>query len=96
MTLRSIIQNMAYLVLDVGRLTQFGEPYAPITGDIVLPKHPYELLREGTIRPNTKITIEYAQHEGEMFIESVAYPLDPQLLTERESRVPLKLWEYGV
>ena len=31
----------------------------PITGDKVLPKHPYELLKNGNLRPNTKITIEY-------------------------------------
>jgi len=38
----------------------------------------------------------YGHHEGETFIESILYPIKPPILQNRESRLPLKAWEYLV
>ena len=45
--------------------------------------------------PNLKMAIEYAHHEGEMFIASVIHPFDDPIL-DRNSGFPLKLWEYAI
>ena len=96
MSLRAIIKNLAWEVIDSQQITSFGEPYHPIVGDKVLPTHPYEALKSGWVKPNLKMAIEYAHHEGEMFIASVIHPFDEPVLESRNSGFPLKLWEYAI
>lgn len=96
MGLPALLDNVIGDLIDKGIMTQIGEPYGPIIGDKVLPKHPYTMVKEGHLRPDTKITIESAQNEGEEFLEEVLFPMEDPILVNRESRVPLKFWEYLV
>ena len=93
MSFTALQNNIFPVVLDSGKLQALGEPYAPVVGDKIIPKHPYDLIRDGKLKPATKLTIEYAHHEGEQFLETVFYPLEEPVLENRHSRIPLKIWE---
>ena len=85
-----ISQNgSSFISLQNHMLFQLAEPYAPVVGTELIPENIYGLFKSGRVKPNLKMVINFASHEGETFIEPVFYPFGYDNRNEqRKSRVP--------
>ena len=52
---------------DLYRITQLAEPYAPVWGTKFLPKQPYHMIAEGSLKPNSKLVMNYVRKGSSFF-----------------------------
>ena len=64
----------SFISLTNHKLFQLAEPYAPVIGTNLIPDDIYGLFKQGQVKPNLTMIVNYATHEAETFVEPIFYP----------------------